>query len=404
MAITRNLSGHQQSVTAVIGLLILSIALRPPIISVGPILLLIQQHFQLSYTQAALLTSIPDICMGVFALVVPSLARRFGIDRSVVVALTLLGASTLLRAISPNAFFLLGSTFFASIGIAVAGAMTGAWIKTHFAQRPALFMGIYAGGLSLGATLAAVLSAPIAELAQDWRVSAGFWSLLCLTANASWLWMARRFATPAPVVKSPSNPSKRLPWGNPQAWLIALNFGAGQFVVYALFAWMAPASVEAATSSVSPGVLLGIFTAVFAVASVGAGLIPGKAHDRRGLLGLSALLALLGVGGMAFLPAYWPMLYVVLAAIGLGMGFTVAMTLPLDHASTSEQAGLWTVFMLFIGYLIAALGPLLFGALREYAGHYGPAYTLLFAVLLLMLGVTPLLRLAPATSPKVSVA
>jgi len=47
---------------------------------------------------------------------------------------------------------------------------------------------------------------------------------------------------------------------------------------------------------------------------------------------------------------------------------------------------------------------LLFGALREYAGHYGPAYTLLFAVLLLMLGITPLLRLAPATSPQVSVA
>ncbi|MDL5598921.1 MFS transporter [Bacillus subtilis] len=404
MAITRNLSSSQQAITAVIGLLILSIALRPPIISVGPILLLIQQHFQLSYTQAALLTSIPDVCMGVFALVVPSLARRFGIDRSVVVALTLLGASTLLRALSPNAFFLLGSTFLASVGIAVAGAMTGAWIKTHFAQRPALFMGIYAGGLSLGATLAAVFSAPIAELAQDWRVGAGFWSVLCVTAIASWVWMARRFATSAPVVKSPSHQRKRLPWGNPQAWLIALNFGAGQFVVYALFAWMAPASVEAATSSVSPGVLLGIFTAVFAVASVGAGLIPGKAHDRRGLLGLSALLALLGLGGMAFLPGYWPMLYVVLAAIGLGMGFTVAMTLPLDHTSTSEQAGLWTVFMLFIGYLIAALGPLFFGALREYTGHYGPAYALLFAVLLLMLGITPLLRVAPAASPQVSAA
>ena len=89
MANTQNSQAHKHSIAAVIGLLVLSIALRPAIISVGPILLLIQQHFHLSYTQAALLTSIPDVCMGVFALMVPNLARRFGIDRCVVVALLL---------------------------------------------------------------------------------------------------------------------------------------------------------------------------------------------------------------------------------------------------------------------------------------------------------------------------
>jgi CP family cyanate transporter-like MFS transporter len=392
---------QKHSVTAVIGLLILSIALRPPIISVGPILLLIQQHFQLSYTQAALLTSIPDVCMGVFALVVPSLARRFGIDRSVVVALTLLGGATLLRAAAPNAVLLLGSTFLASIGIAIAGAMTGAWIKTHFPQRPALFMGIYAGGLSVGATIAAVFSAPISELAQSWRVGAGIWSVLCVTAIASWLWMAKRFATPIAVAASRGNPVAALPWCNPQAWLVALNFGAGQFVVYALFAWMAPAAVE---TTHSPGLLLGVFTAVFALASIGAGVIPGKAHDRRILLAVSAALAILGVAGMAFAPSHSPLLYVVLAAIGLGMGFTVAMTLPLDHACSAEQAGSWTVFMLFIGYLIAALGPLAFGALRESSGHYGPAYQLLFAVLLLMLCITPWLKLAAQKPLRASIA
>lgn len=404
MAIFRNFSGSKQSLAAVIGLLVLSIALRPAIISIGPILLLIQQHFQLSYAQAALLTSIPDVCMGVFALMVPSLAKRFGIYRCVITALLLLGAATLLRAISPNSFFLLGSTFLASVGIAIAGAMTGGWIKTHFPHRAPLFMGIYAAGLSVGATMAAVFSAPIAELAQSWRVSAGIWSVLCITAAASWVWMAKRFETPSPELKSRTSQSASLPWRNPQAWLVALNFGAGQFVVYALFAWMAPASLETAISAWSPGVLLGVFTAVFAVASVGAGIIPGKAHDRRIMLALSASLALLGVAGMAFSPTWSPVLYVVLTAVGLGMGFTVAMTLPLDNVTTIEQAGLWTVFMLFIGYLIAALGPLLFGALRDYTGHYGPAYKLLFAVLLLMICITPLLKPAAEESLQVSAA
>ncbi|WP_460141236.1 MFS transporter [Pseudomonas sp. S2_E01] len=401
---TQNHPDSRHSICAVIGLLVLSIALRPAIISVGPILLLIQQHFHLSYTQAALLTSIPDVCMGVFALMVPNLARRFGIDRCVVVALLLLGVATLLRAVSPNAFFLLASTFAASVGIAIAGAMTGGWIKTHFPHRAALFMGIYAAGLSVGATLAALFSAPLAELTQSWRISAGAWSVLCLTAVASWIWMTRTFATPATAAQARPALSTRLPWRTPQAWWVALNFGAGQFVVYALFAWMAPAATEAALSTWSAGTLLGTFTAVFAVASVCAGLIPGKAHDRRGLLGGSTVLATLAVGGMAFFPHAWPILYVVLAAIGLGMGFTVAMTLPLDNAANAEQAGLWTVFMLFIGYLVAALGPLLFGALRDYSGHFGPAYTMLFAVLLVMLCITPLLKPATEQSPQVSVA
>lgn len=381
----------RHTLAAVIGLLVLSIALRPAIVSIGPILLLIQQHFDLSFTQAALLTSIPDLCMAVFALMAPDLARRFGIDRCVVLALALLGVATVCRALSPGPFLLLASTFLASVGIAIAGALIGGWIKAHFPHRAALFMGIYAAGLSLGATLAAVFTAPVAQLAQDWRVGAGIWAVLCITAIISWLWMARRFATRT----APSRPvtqRARLPWGNRQAWLVAFNFGAGQFVVYALFAWLAPASSETGVTLLPSGVLLGMFTAVFAIASVAAGLIPGQAHDRRALVGLSTLLAALGIAGMAFAPNWAPVLYVVLAAIGLGMGFTVAMTLPLDNAATPEQAGAWTVFMLFIGYLIAALGPICFGVLRDVTGGYGLGYELLFGVLAVMLGVTPLLR------------
>lgn len=397
--------GSQHSAAAIIGLLVLSVALRPAIVSIGPILLLIQQHFQLSYTQAALLTSIPDLCMSLFALMAPNLARRFGADRCVIAALVLLGVATLLRAIAPDPLLLLGATFFASVGIAIAGALIGGWIKAHFPHRAALFMGVYAAGLSLGATVAAVFTAPLAEWMSNWRFGAGVWSLLCVTAIFSWVWMARRFASaPVPGVKASNTPTVRLPWSNPQAWLVAINFGAGQFVVYALFAWLAPSSSETATTTLAPGTVLGLFTAVFAMASVGAGLIPGKAHDRRAMIGLSTLLATLGIAGMAFAPHGAPLLYVILAAIGLGMGFTMGMTLPLDNASSPAQAGAWTVFMLFVGYLIAALGPLCFGGLRDLTGSYTAAYEMLFAVLVFMLCLTPLLKPAREASLQGAVA
>ncbi|MFJ7797225.1 MFS transporter [Pseudomonas sp. NPDC096950] len=171
-------------------------------------------------------------------------------------------------------------------------------------------MGIYAAGLSVGTTIFALFTAPITEFAQSWRVGAGIWSLLCVTAVISWLWMARRFAASAPTVNTVDNRSAvtGMPWSNPQAWLVALYFGSSQFVVYALFAWLAPASTETALTTLPAGVLLGLFTAVFAIASVGAGLIPGRAHDRRGLLGVTTVLALIGTAGMAFAPATSPIL------------------------------------------------------------------------------------------------
>ncbi|MFJ4345414.1 CynX/NimT family MFS transporter [Pseudomonas sp. NPDC089401] len=392
-------SNDKQQLAAIVGLLVLSLALRPAIVSIGPILLEIQRHFALSFTQAALLTAIPDVCMGVMALLAPALARRLGSDRCVVAALALLGMAGVLRAVADSVPLLLLGTLLVSIGIAIAGALIGGWIKTHFPHRPALFMGIYAAGLSVGASLSAVFTAPISELAQSWRAGAGIWSLLSVSAVISWLWMARRFAlAPAAAANSNRQPA-RLPWRNPLAWRVALHFGASQFVVYALFAWLAPASTERALTTLPAGILLGLFTAVFAVASAAAGVLPGSGSDRRAALGLSNLVALAGVAGMAFAPAAAPTLYVLLVASGLGVGFTLGMTLPLDNADNPAQAGAWTVFMLFVGYLVAALGPICFGALRDHSGNHDLGFFMLVAVLAAMLCLVPALKPAQAEEP-----
>ena len=93
-------STNTKKAAAAIALLILSVALRPPIVSIGPVLDSIQRSFSLSYTQASLLIAIPDICMGVFALVAPGVARRFGTDNAVVAALVLLCVAMIARALA----------------------------------------------------------------------------------------------------------------------------------------------------------------------------------------------------------------------------------------------------------------------------------------------------------------
>jgi cyanate permease len=108
-------STNTKKAAAAIALLILSVALRPPIVSIGPVLDSIQRSFSLSYTQASLLIAIPDICMGVFALVAPGVARRFGTDNAVVAALVLLCVAMIARALAGSAAVLLVCTVFAGM-------------------------------------------------------------------------------------------------------------------------------------------------------------------------------------------------------------------------------------------------------------------------------------------------
>jgi CP family cyanate transporter-like MFS transporter len=45
------------------------------------------------------------------------------------------------------------------------------------------------------------------------------------------------------------------------------------------------------------------------------------------------------------------------------------MTLPLDNTSTPEEANAWNAFVLMVGYVVAAFGPLTAGVLRDLSGN-----------------------------------
>lgn len=388
-------SMNTKKAAAAIALLILSIALRPPIVSVGPVLDSIQKSFSLSYTQASLLTAIPDICMGVFALVAPGVARRLGTDNAVIAALALLGVAMIARALAGSAGVLLICTVFTGIGIAISGSLIGGWVKKHFARDASIFMGIYSAGLSVGATVAASSSGYIAQSLGGWRVAVAVWSVLCITAILSWRKLAQQFLKTNAVERerhpvAQSSTAVGLPWKKIEAWRVALYFGASQFIVYACFAWLASSSTEMRIDALSPGLVLGLFTCVFALSSFGMGMKAGRSSDRRGWLGLASAITAMGIGGLAFAPTAYPVSCIVLIAIGQGMCFTLAMTLPLDNTNTPAETNAWSVFMLFVGYLVAALGPLSFGFLRDRTGGYFASYLMLFVV---AVGITLLVSL-----------
>jgi MFS transporter, CP family, cyanate transporter len=376
---------------AVAAIILVALALRPGIVSVGPILPSIIDEFGLSHATASLLVSIPDVLMGALALPTPWLARRLGRDPVILTALVLLFCSTLTRAFAASTWQLLACTVGVGAGIAVAGALVAGFIKARFPDRAAVMMGIYAMALSLGSTISAAVTGPIAtQTFVGWRLGAGIWAGFGVLAIISWLFVSTAERRRSPAVAG-STPVYRLPLGNRTAWLIAVYFACINFLFYALVSWTVPMYREAGLTPAVAGLALATFTGVFMCASFIFGWL-SKSHDRRGWLALCAGLGAIGLAAIALAPTVYPFLAIACCAIGLGGAFTLGMTLPLDNTADMHEANVWNAFVLTVGYLVAAAGPLLVGYLRDVQGGFGLSFTILAAVGVIMLSVTPFLH------------
>jgi CP family cyanate transporter-like MFS transporter len=173
-------------------LILIGINLRPAVVSVGPLLPSVRQAFGLSHTEASLLTAIPDVLMGILALSTPWLAHRHGRDRVILAALILPLLATLGRPFAVPLATLLTPTVTVGAGLAIAGALVGAFIKAIYTQRAAFVTGAYAAALAPGSTIAAAASSPLTQAFGSWRVGIGAWAIPGLLVIDAWLFIESR--------------------------------------------------------------------------------------------------------------------------------------------------------------------------------------------------------------------
>lgn len=370
-------------------IVLVAITLRPGIVSVGPLLPAIILELGLSHTEAALLTVIPTLLMGLLALPAPWLAHHYGRDRVILAALLVMGLAITLRTFAGSAGQLFVATAGVGAGIAIAGTLFSSYLKARAPGRLALFMGLYATAIGMGSTFAAASTGLLEQALQGWRWASGAWVLPVLLAALAWVVIERRSLGSRPAAAI--TPRPKMPWSNATAWLIALFFACNNLVFYALIAWLAPLYSELGQSTASAGLILASYTLGFMVANPVFGAL-SRSDDRRLLLAASASIALLGSLAMAVSPSTLPQVIVPIAAFGTGGAFTLAMTLPLDNASTPEEASAWNAFVMLVSYLVGAAGPLVMGYLRDCTGNFQSALWLLVGVGAVMLLVTPFLQ------------
>ena len=85
------------------------------------------------------------------------------------------------------------------VGGALGNVLLPSLVKRYFPPRTGLMVGAYSTAMSVGATVAAVSTAPIAAAAgaDGWRWALGIWAIFALLAAVPWLFVRANPAPPA---------------------------------------------------------------------------------------------------------------------------------------------------------------------------------------------------------------
>ena len=367
-----------------LGFVLLAANLRPALTSVAPLIGQIRSDAEISNGVAGLLTTLPLLAFSVLSPVAPRLARRFGMERMLLASMLVLAVGILLRSAGEVAALFVGTAILGA-AIAVGNVLLPSLVKREFPERVGLMTSIYSAALGFSAAIAAGASFPIAQqTALGWQASLALWALLALVAAAAWLPQIRS-ARPASASAETSQGVSGL-WRSPLAWQVTLFMGLQSLAYYVVLTWLPEILQEVGGMSAS---LAGWMLALAQVVGIASMFLAPVLADRRpsqyGIVLVAVTLAGAGTLGLLVAASTATALWVVLLGLGQGACFSLALTFFALRAPDSEHSAALSGMAQSIGYLLAMVGPFLFGVLRDVTQAWTVPLVLLFAVAVCLL-------------------
>ncbi|GAA3408306.1 CynX/NimT family MFS transporter [Paenibacillus hodogayensis] len=371
----------------IVVLFIISLNLRPSITSVGPLLDVIKTDLGMSGAAASLLTTLPVFCMGLFALLSIRMGKRLGIERSLLLAMLLIGAATLVRAFTGNAIPLLVTALFSGMGIGIAGPLLTGYIKKYFPDKLSV-TSVYSVSMVVGAAVASSFSIPLFHgMNGSWQKALSFWSIFAFIAAALLLPLLGK-SKGGQGASSPAEPASN-PRTNPKVYWFMLFFGCMAAIFYSVTAWLAFFVKGQGLSQAQSGLILTLFTVIQVPVSLFMPMLVRRTGNRMFWLLLCGVSELIGLGLLLLHLSPW----VATLFLGIGAGglFPLALLLPLEEAAGVEEATSWSANMQFGGFMLGSLGPVGIGLTIDAFGSITSA--LLVIALMVCLMIVTILRI-----------
>jgi MFS transporter, CP family, cyanate transporter len=345
-------------------------------VGIGPLLPRIGPDLGMSHAASGMLGTIPVLCMGLFALPAARLAARWGTRRAIFACLAMIALGGLLRSVAPTGALLLAGTIPVGVGMGLCGALLPVAVKERFARRAALATGVYTTGIQIGAVASSLAVVALAA-AGSWRLALAVISIATAAVAASWVALDDDAGAVRP--RAPAAAELRAVARNAAVWTLTGSFALMSVIYYGLIAWLPEAYAERGWSESSAAALVAVLTFAQLPGGMAFAWLAARAAGLRVLFsGCAALVAIAGAG-LAMVPSgAW--VWAAFAGLGIGILFPVVLTLPLDLSSHPTAAGAIAAVMLTGGYTVAAIAPVMLGALRDATGSFHTALFGLAAV------------------------
>ncbi|HUG87086.1 MAG TPA: MFS transporter [Euzebya sp.] len=373
---TRSRAGRSRrlgSVLVLLGILAVAANLRTAITVVGPLIPIIRTDTGASNVSLGLIGTIPVLMFGVMSPIVPAIGRRLGIGRSLAGSMVLLSVAIALRSAGGFGWLLVGTVLLGG-AIVVGNVLLPALVKGRFPHRASQLTSAYTASMIVAATTSAGLAVPLATR-TSWELAAGIWAVPAALGAVVVIGSLMIEGRLVPVAARsgaarPTGVSARQMYRTALAWQVTAFMGLQSAVFYVTIAWLPDILISRGMGEASAGAMVSLLNLA---GLAGVLLLPllhrGRDDQRRSLLAASACVvtgsAMLLVPGVALAP-------VATAVLGFGQGGSVGLALSFFalRTSTAADAAALSGMGQTWGYLLAALGPVAWGALRDTTGSW----------------------------------
>lgn len=377
---TSSVPAGKLSAGIVLAILLVAANLRATLTGVGALLPMIEQDTGLSTTTGGLLSALPLLALAITSPFVGRVAARWGSAPTLTAALGLLAVGTIVRSL-PTLPALFAGTVLLAVAIAFGNVMLPAVIRESVPTRliPTI-SSLYVATMSSIAAVSSGISVPLAHaLPGAWRTSLAWGLVLTVVALAFMLPRAWRAARPAARPRS----TEKSPWRSWLAWQVSFFMGLQSLMFYALVAWLPTILGNNGYTPTAAGWVLFLYQVVAILASLVLPVIARTARAQQVAAGATGVIAVTGLVLLITAPSL-AILAAALCGLGNGAAVTLALSFQSQRAASPAHAASLAGMAQSIGYLVAAAGPLLLGALHDATGSWIAPLTLLAALCAMM--------------------
>ena len=360
------------------GILLLGIVLRAPFTTLSTVLSDIASGLGVEVSSLGVLTSLPLLMFALFSSFATRLAQKIGLEHLFTYSLIVLTVGSVIRIFNLPLLYL--GTLLIGASIAIFNVLLPSVIQANYPQKISFLTTLYVTSMGIATALSSYISVPITQ-ATSWKGLILCLSLLCLLTFFIWLpnHGYNHFLEGHEKKQKKENILK-----NKQVWAIMIFCGLQSLLFYTSMTWLPTMAISAGLSHTDAGLLASIFSLTSIPFSMTIPSLTTRLSNRHRQIMLT-IVSLAGMLGIAMLlyPSnsflYWLVAHLLIGTACSAL-FPYLMVCFSIKTSSPEKTAQLSGLAQTGGYILAAIGPALFGYSFNFFQSWVPAVLALLII------------------------